>query len=237
MSMLNHDSPIHRTMSLIADVAIVGILWTLTSLLLFTIGASTTAAYYVLTKRVSGRESYIFKDYFKSFLGNLVKSTIIWVILVVFFILLLLSVSLVEGEGIFNWVTLIVNYFLILQVTFIFVYIFPLIARFESSIPTYFKQAAFLANRHIFTTVANLLILLMLIFLSAYLHFLILFVMGIYCYVSSILVVKILKKHRPDFDPVFEQEFLPFQIDEEFLDFSNEEVPDVENLSLNDKNI
>jgi len=194
-------------MSLVADIVLIGILWTLTSIPLFTIGASTTATYYLFTKKVSGRDCYIFKDYFKSFFRNFIKSTLFLVILAVILGVLIINVSLIQTDGIFGWVTLIFNYFLILQATFVLIYIFPLLSRFDSPFFAYFKQAAFMANRHLLTTVANLMILAILIMLSIYLSFLILFVMGIYCYLSSILIVKLFKKHRPDFDvPISEAE-------------------------------
>jgi len=207
MKILNHDSPLHRSMSLVADVVLIGIIWTLTSIPLITIGASTTAAYYVFTKKASGRDSYLIKDYFKSFFGNFIKSTIMLIILAIIFTLLILNVNFVQSDSIFGWITLIFNYFLILQATFVLIYIFPLLSRFESRFFAYFKQAAFMANRHLLTTLANMLLIGFLVVLSIYFSFLILFVMGIYCYLSSVLIVKIFKKHRPDFDvPISEAE-------------------------------
>lgn len=205
--MLNHDSSVHRIMSLITDIVLIGVLWTLMSIPIFTIGASTTASYYVFTKSVSGRDSYLIKDFFNSFLKNFFKSTAIFIILAVGLILLSFNISILQSENFIGWAILMINYFLIVQITFIFIYIFPLLARFDSPFFVYFKQAAFLANRHILFTIAILLMLAFLIILSMYLSFLILFAMGIYCYLSSCLIVKIFKKHRPEFDaPIGEQE-------------------------------
>ena len=74
------DSPVISFLGKIADLIIINLLVIICSLPIFTIGASWTAMYYVTVKMVKNEESYVTKDFFKSFKQNFRQATVIWLI-------------------------------------------------------------------------------------------------------------------------------------------------------------
>ena len=66
----NLDSPFVQFMSRVADLMWLNILFLLCCIPIFTVGASTTAMYYVTLKMVRNEDSYITKSFIKSFKQN-----------------------------------------------------------------------------------------------------------------------------------------------------------------------
>ena len=75
------DNPIWRFMGRVADLFFLTVLWTAFSLPVFTVGASTTALYYVTLKMAENRAGYIFPSFWRAFRENLGTSTLLWGIL------------------------------------------------------------------------------------------------------------------------------------------------------------
>ena len=75
------DNPVWRFMGKVFDMMVLTVLWVVTSLPVVTIGASTTALYYVGMKLARDEEGYIIKDFFRSFKENFRQATAAWAIL------------------------------------------------------------------------------------------------------------------------------------------------------------
>ena len=60
-----YDNPIWTVMGKVADVIILSILWFLFSLPIVTIGASTSALYYVTLKLAEDKEGDLFQSFLK----------------------------------------------------------------------------------------------------------------------------------------------------------------------------
>ena len=86
-SLLNPDNPVMQFITKIVNAVYLNILWFFCSLPVFTIGASTTALYYVTLKMVKNEEGNITKAFFHSFRENFKQGTVIWLILLGFGIL------------------------------------------------------------------------------------------------------------------------------------------------------
>ena len=71
-----------RFFSRIGDLFILTLFWTLTSLPLVTIGASTTALFYVCLKIHNHEEGTLWQMYKKSFCANIKQGTFIWLLYV-----------------------------------------------------------------------------------------------------------------------------------------------------------
>lgn len=72
------DNPIWRFMGRVADLFFLTVLWAVCSLPVFTIGASTTALYYVTLKMAENKAGYILPSFFRAFRENLGVSTLLW---------------------------------------------------------------------------------------------------------------------------------------------------------------
>lgn len=86
--LFNYDNPVWRFIGKFGDLILLNILFVICSIPIFTIGASTTAVYYVTLKLARNDDGYTIRSFFKSFKENFKQSTIIWLILLVVGIIL-----------------------------------------------------------------------------------------------------------------------------------------------------
>ena len=68
--LFNYDNPVWRFIGKLGDLIVLNILWTICSIPIFTIGASTTAVYYVTLKLVRDEDDSTIKAFFRSFKSN-----------------------------------------------------------------------------------------------------------------------------------------------------------------------
>ncbi len=154
--------------SLLADLFILNTMWLITSLPVVTIGASTTAVYYVLLKRKQdgGDGPSTWKLYKKAFVGNLKQS--------VFIGLLYLFLAVDAGMVVYHFYqTRGLEYltasrplllFLVLfgvLYSFTGIYIYPLLAFFEQSTAQCFVNALGISFKYLLSTVACILMIAM----------------------------------------------------------------------------
>lgn len=130
------------------DICWLNVLWLLTSIPIFTIGASTTAIYTVMLKIIDKKEGKITRSYFDAFKSNFKQATIEWLIVLV----ILVGIG---GEFYFAYaleytgavatfyVGLVIVELIVLALTLPF--LFPLTAKFENSVWNMFKNSFLLA--------------------------------------------------------------------------------------------
>lgn len=145
----------------IADLVILNLLFILCSLPIVTIGASITAMYYVTMKMSDNKESYMFKSFFKSFKENFKQATIIWIFLAVIGVFLFVDfrIVLVQNAAFFR-IFLYVLSFTSLLYSFLFLYAFPVLAKFYNTTSITVRNAFLMALRHLPYTLLMLLITL-----------------------------------------------------------------------------
>jgi uncharacterized membrane protein YesL len=127
------DSPIMQILAKIADLMILNILYVISCLPVFTIGAAT-AALYDVTTRLNKDDALIWRHYWQAFRSNFKQATLIWLVLVV-------VGGLLYGCAIFYWsyelpnkdLCLILLGFVAIVLLCVFSWVFPLQARFENS--------------------------------------------------------------------------------------------------------
>ncbi|MDR3240189.1 MAG: YesL family protein [Clostridiales bacterium] len=194
------DGPFDKIGGLIADILLLSLCWILFSLPLFTAGASTTALYYVMTRRISDREGYIFRDFWSSFKSNFKQSTLIWLLLILAGGIILVNIRNIDLTGRLKIFLLPVQICCLIEICLISLYIFPINARFDIKLFESVKSSFVLANRHIVTSIVCMAAALAAGFaVSLYFPF-ILAAMGVYAYVTSSLLMQVFKKYRPEID-------------------------------------
>lgn len=77
--MFRYGSKFYRLMTLVTNLMLLNMLWILTSLPLFTMGASLSAMYYVCVQYVTKQDDGLVKLYFKAFKENFKQATLIWI--------------------------------------------------------------------------------------------------------------------------------------------------------------
>lgn len=191
------DGPFFKYGTLLADIIILTLLWHFCSIAIITIGASTTAVYYVTTRMISNNESYITKDFFKSFIGNFIQSTIAFIIIAALLGIIAFDIRALSAFG-GMWLLFVTLQLIIgAEIVMSSIYIFPLIARFDMKLIDIFKTAFFMANKHIFTTITCLALLIATVCLVLFLYqFALIFAVGAYAYITSFMLLRIFKKYN-----------------------------------------
>ena len=166
------DSPILRFLNKLVDMVLLTVIWAICCLPIFTIGASTTALYYVTMKMTLDIEGYIYKDFFKAFKSNFKQATVVWMIMLTFSFLITSSavwyykINNPFGAFAFPVLFIVAGLFLIVSI-----YIFPLLARCEVTVKQLINMAFVMSLKNfgwtLFMIVCAVCMLAMGIFIAA----------------------------------------------------------------------
>jgi len=215
------DGPFNKYGGILADAMILSFLWIIFSIPIITIGAANTALFYVTTRRIANREGYITSDFWHAFKANFGRATKFWLLNMLVVIIAsfnMLNMWLGGAGG--NMITFLfpMQILILIQISFISVYLYPMIARFDMGFKQTIKSSFYMANRHMLTSFSCVVLVGGFIFLSLwYMPILILIVPGAYAMLSSHMIMRVFKKYRPemDKDPFLEVQELEAQITEE----------------------
>ena len=202
---MDQEPKILSFFSRISDFLLLNILFVITSIPLFTIGASLTALYSVSLKMVRGEESYVYRDYFHAFKLNFK--------LAVPSFLFFLFVFAVCGMNIFiSYQTPGLFYLILRALATIFSlcaficmkYYFPILARFKFSWKQIWMHIPHMLLTHPLDFLFLVLLNIPVIFLAAYSVFTALFTLilaalfgcAVFSYVESFFFRRIFKEYE-----------------------------------------
>lgn len=151
--LLDYENPILSFMSKLVDLMLLNVLTILCCVPIVTIGASITAAHYTALKMHRG-ESYVWRNFWKSFKENFKQSTIIWMIFALFFVVeylafITLSNGTSETDLTMQGVIVATGVF---GVCFM-LWVFPLQSKFVNKIPKTIYTSFVMTFKHIIRTV------------------------------------------------------------------------------------
>ena len=161
MRFFSYDSKFSQLLLKICYGCYLNLLWFVFSIPLITIGASTTALYYVSLKIVREEEHNITGMFIRSFKENFKQSTVLWLILLAvgivlggdYYILLHLR-SISTGTPAVFWTLLLA---LLIAATIVYViilmYVFPLIASVVNTNFAMIKNSFFIGTHYLFCTI------------------------------------------------------------------------------------
>lgn len=196
MKIFDLDGPIYRIGSEIADVMIVTFFWILGCLPIFTIGASTAAAYYIYGKKMRGEDTYVAKDFFKSFKQNFKQSFAVTFILAILWVsasLYLMMILFYQGNAPI-YVTALALFFC-LEVMAITIYSLALISRFYMKVAGVFMTSFVLLHKHLLSTFTMLALNVALTVASLSAPVLLVFIPICNIGINSFFLQKLFKKH------------------------------------------
>jgi len=154
-NIFNVDGPLMSFITKTTYGAYLNILWFICCLPIVTIGASTTALFYVTLKVAKNEEGNITKAFFHSFRNNFRQSTIIWLILLVTGIVLAFDGYVfyhMRFENAFWTIGTAVFLVAVVAYAIVLMYIFPLLARFDNTIWAMFKNSIMLGMHFLLCT-------------------------------------------------------------------------------------
>lgn len=158
-NILAPDGPIANAFNRILDLLIINALWLLCSLPVITLGASTSAMYYVTLKLARKEEGSVSKMFFRSFRDNLKQGIILTCVFAAVGILLYIDYRLAmatTGAAGFVSVGLLLLAALFYGITIL--YAFPLQASFANTVFGTLKRALLIGLLHPFSSIVMLVI-------------------------------------------------------------------------------
>jgi len=203
--LFNIEGPVFKTLTRIADILILNFLFVVCSIPVFTIGASITGLYYVTLKMVKDEECYMAKDFFKAFKTNFKQATVLWLITLVvvgflvadYFIVIKGAYGPVFSNSTMMTVLICLLLIVVIACVYTYMFMFPLVTRYENTVANTIKNAFIVAATNIPTTIAMIVITAFPVVLMYYiprLIFLLIFLFSGVTYVNSFLVVRVFDK-------------------------------------------
>ncbi len=205
----NLDNGFFRALSKFVDCIYLSLLFIISCIPLFTIGAALTALYYTVQKVLRNDRGYVGSEYWHAFKTNFKQATIIWLIVAVVGIIMSLDIQILDamdeaGHAI-GKTSIFFRVMMILEVVWC-IYLFPYMARFINTNKIIMKNAAFIAILNLPRTI--LLGLLLLVFgLIVYIFPIAIFIVpALYTWVSNRILEKIFRKYMSEEDKAAEDE-------------------------------
>ncbi len=153
-SFFSPDSKFMTTVSRFVDLIVLNLLFLLTSLPIFTIGAGSAALYTLCFRMLRNREGGIVKAYFRAFRDNFRQGTALWLLFLFFFLPGLLYFDMFfHMEGILRYVFALCLLIVVLAV-FLAAYAFPWISQFRNRIGDVLRNCLILSLSHLPQTVS-----------------------------------------------------------------------------------
>lgn len=170
MGLFSYDNKFFQFISLIFDVVILSLLWTVTSLPIVTMGASTAALYHTVDKVLRRGEGGLWKEYWRVFTRDFKRATGLWLILLLAAAVLVINCFLVFS---FEWETESLRS--VMQIAVIFVaalmacwaqFWFPYLVRFDDPVKRILRNTLGMMMAHSGVTFRLLGILLITVFME-----------------------------------------------------------------------
>ena len=157
--LFNMDNKFFSFMGRAADLFMLNVVFVICCLPVVTIGASLTALHYVTLKMARNEESYIIRSFFKSFKQNFKQSTIINLIMLLIAGVLYFDTNIVRQMG-GSMSKVLYIIFIALGIIYlaVFLYIYPVLAKFYNSVKNTFRNAFLMSIMHLPYTILMALI-------------------------------------------------------------------------------
>lgn len=100
MSFLNYDSAFMQGLRRLYDYVVLGLLWAVVSLPIFTFGGATVAALYTAENAIEKHGGHIATTFFKRFRAEFLQASLLWLFAIVLIAMLVFDVRLLWNSGV-----------------------------------------------------------------------------------------------------------------------------------------
>ena len=157
----NPDNPFWSFLNKVIDIAILELIWILTSLPIITIGASSAAFWNCIMRICEDDEGHIYRAYFKTFAKTFKTSTLLWLLQLIVAALLIVdfwfcfSVKTTYGS-------FLIGAFVIVTVVYLIacMYLYPLAGRFRFGLKRVLTNSIYLGMRFFFHSLVMIALIL-----------------------------------------------------------------------------
>ena len=203
------DNPIMRFLNKVTDCIILNLLWLIFCIPIVTIGASTTAFYYAVTKTIRNDRGYPIVEFWHGFKNNFKQSTIVWLVMMAIGVLSYIDIYytyvLVQADV----APVLFFYFLIGIFALIFIwmlYWLPYIARFENTLRKMWKFSLAIAAQNILWSILNFIVFALMAILVMMIPLLIIIIPVICEILLSISTEHVFRKYMSEEDLYLEDQ-------------------------------
>ena len=199
--MFRSDTLFSRFMSVACDCLFTGLLWLLCCIPVITIGASSTAAYYTISKVVRHKTGYVRKEFFRSFKSNFKQSTQMGIVFTVCVAVIAVDVwYLWTNDNKLNSALFMIMMLIAFIVVSLITYFFPLLSRFDKTNLEMMKFAGIVAFHYLPITIGIIIVFLVAVLGIYLMPWAVLVIPGIYLYFLSYPMEHIMRKLMPPVD-------------------------------------
>lgn len=137
------DSAVVGFLNKMTDLIVLNIIWILCCLPILTIGAATTAMYYVNITSIRQGDGYVVRRFLKSFRQNFKQATLLWLLLVAVCLLAVFDFMFWyrQGSGL-GKIMIVLSMAVVIVLFLISLYLFPVLAKFEGTLRETIKNSA-----------------------------------------------------------------------------------------------
>lgn len=152
------NSPVIAFLNKMTDLILLNVTFIICCLPIFTIGAATTAMYYVCIVSIRQGDGYVFRRFFESFKKNFKQATIIWLPMLVIGIIMAFDLFFWYTMGtLFSKIMFVLSAIVAFGLLVVGLYIFPVLAKLEGGVLTTIKNAAAFAVGYLQYTIVLVL--------------------------------------------------------------------------------
>lgn len=149
-TLFDPDSKIMVFISRFTDLTVLNLVFLLTCIPVFTVGAASTALYAAVLQMDTEREGKLLSTYFRAFRENFRQSTIIWALIVLFAAASYFNMAQFAAMGgILGKILYFAAVFVFAILVLLFGYAFPLLSQFDNTVLETVKNALLLAVAHL----------------------------------------------------------------------------------------
>ena len=135
--------PVIAFLNKMTDLILLNVIYIIFCLPIVTIGAATTAMYYVCIVSIRQGDGYVWKRFLKSFRDNFKQATIIWLPMLVIIVLLGFDLFFWYALGtVFAKIMFVISAIVAFAIGIVCLYVFPVLAKLEGGIKATIKNAA-----------------------------------------------------------------------------------------------
>jgi uncharacterized membrane protein YesL len=175
------------------------------------IGPATTACFYVMSRRQRNVDTYLWREFWHSYQENYKQGIVLSLILnaVPSLLLFLIYMEVIYAGYFGNSLPVLLGFQLIFVAEALFtdIYVFSMLARFDMTTKDFLRYGFILANKHLPVTLLCVVLLAGFVAVTILLvPLLMLFLPGLYAYLSAALLERVFRNYMPDEDAELEQE-------------------------------
>lgn len=201
-NLFNYENGIMSTISRAADSIVLGILWLICSIPIFTIGAASAAFYYTYNRCICMKMDYVWKTFFTAFKSNFKQATQIWLSVLGLILVIVADCYLLSlMQDAYFLISVIRAAIIVLTLVSVIwvLYLFPYLSRFEVPNKTVMKNCALIALANMPQSLLLLVIFAVCAFGFICLPLLNLFIPVLYIFCANKIQEKIFRKYmRPE---------------------------------------